>query len=590
MYVYYNEVMKTLRIEPIKKPNKMISYWKKEWRVVLCVIITALLFDGSMSIGPILQGKLVDAIVDAAPLDRVIYQAMLFVGTILAIQVVRGLKRFYVRRFANRTSATMRRMLYNNIMNLDFTELSKESTADLMNKAVADVDICVEGMRKVTTEIFDTGVLMSAYLISMLIYDVRLTLIACIFIPVAMGLAEYLKKIIVKYTRQARAQSSKVAETTYEDVQHMMLYRMNGLEGMNLDAYKRELEDLEKKSVKSNILENSMQPIYNAISLLGIAGIFYIGGGKVVQEIWTVGMFSAYLIIFTALATKASKAAKLFNSYQKATVSWKRIKPYLKEYIDTKESNHGENIGNEKMHLLIRNLSFTYPDMLEPILKDLDLEAQEGEIIGVTGPIACGKSTLGKALTGIYSYNGHIYLNEKELSGYEQNDRCQKISYMGHAPELLSDTIYENITLGIEGNIEPVLQDVCFLEDLKKMPEGTKTQVGNGGIRLSGGQQDRIALARALYRKSRILILDDPFSAVDMKTENKIIENLRKNYQDRIIILISHRLAIFPKTDKILLLNEEGRSEIGSHEELMKTSQLYQTIYNLQMGGTLDEK
>jgi ABC-type multidrug transport system fused ATPase/permease subunit len=166
------------------------------------------------------------------------------------------------------------------------------------------------------------------------------------------------------------------------------------------------------------------------------------------------------------------------------------------------------------------------------------------------------------------------------------------ISYLGHDPQLLSDTIYNNITLGSGKDINSVLKDVCFDTDLKSMPEGQDTLVGNGGVRLSGGQQSRIALARTLINKNKIIVLDDPFSAVDMKTEEKIIKNIKNNYKNSLIILISHRLTIFSEVNQIILLHGDKTAEYGTHNELMKSSELYRTIYNLQCtnGGDNDER
>ena len=160
--------------------------------------------------------------------------------------------------------------------------------------------------------------------------------------------------------------------------------------------------------------------------------------------------------------------------------------------------------------------------------------------------------------------------------------RSQKISYMGHEPQLLSDTIYENITLGDKGDVSFVLRMVCFDKDLETMKDGIQTRVGNGGVRLSGGQQARIALARTLYHKRKLIILDDPFASVDKKTEEVILRNIKKESKDSIIILISHRLAQFGTMDKVLLMHSNKTYEIGTHKELLYQSNLYSQLYCLQ--------
>ncbi|MBB6630715.1 ATP-binding cassette domain-containing protein [Clostridium algidicarnis] len=578
--------MAKLKIEPMKQPDKIINYWKKEKFVVSCIVIFGLSFNSAMILGPIYQGKLIDSIVGGDRLSSVVILAGTYVALIGTIQLLRYFKRFYIRRFANSTSATMRLMIYNNIMHKSTLELDNENTGNLMTRAISDVDLCVEGMRKFTTELFDTGVLMAAYIISLLAYDVKITVLSILFIPIAMMIAEKLKSIICKYSIDFRKKSSEVADITYDSIENAMLYRANGMEAQNRVKYNADLEDLQNKAIKANILENSMQPIYNVIAMLGIIMVIYLGGAKVINGGWTVGIFSTYITMFIIIANKASKAAKLFNSVQKTQVSWKRIKPYLKEY-ESKDTV--SNINKDSTKLLVENVGLCYEAGKENIIENISFEGKQGEIIGVTGPIASGKSTLGLSLTGLYPYIGSIKIDGKELKDYSEYERSQVISYLSHKPELLSDTIYNNITLGNEQDITSVLKDVCFDTDLAAMPDGQNTLVGNSGIRLSGGQQARISLARALLNKNKIIILDDPFSAVDMKTEEKIIENLKNKYKHSLIILISHRLTIFSRINQVIFLNNNKTADYGGHNELMKTSNLYATIFNLQCTESGDD-
>ena len=574
--------MVKFKIEPMEHPNKIINYWKKEKLTVVLIIIFGISCNGGTVLGPIYQGKLIDSIAYGYSLYSTLKLAVIYVLVIASIQILRYFKRFYIRRFANSTSATMRFMIYNSIMHKDAAELDKEDVGNLMTRMVSDVDLCVEGMRKFTTEIFDTGVLMISYIISLFVYDAKITALSIIFIPVAMIIAEKLKGRIYRYSTAFRKKSSEVAGVTYDIVENSMLYRVNGVESQNREKYKEDLEGLQNKAIKANILENSMQPIYNVIAMLGVIIVIYLGGQNVNKGVWTVGIFSTYITMFTAMAYKASKVAKLFNSVQKSQVSFKRIEPYLLEY---KSKDTDTNINLEDTNLSVKNLSFSYGENKDSIIEDISFEANSGEIVGITGSIASGKSTLGLSLLGIYPYLGSIKIDGKELRDYTEYERSQMISYLGHNPQLLSDTIYNNITLGGGQDISDVIKDVCFNTDLEKMSDQENTLVGNSGVKLSGGQQARIALARALINKNKIIILDDPFSAVDMKTEEKIIENLRNNYKRSLIIIISHRLAIFEKIDKVILLKEDKTAEYGTHEELLRESDIYATIFNLQHMG-----
>ena len=580
--------MAKAKIKAIKNPDKIISYWKNEKFAVTLIIVFGIIFNSATVLGPIYQGKLIDAILLRSSLSTIVYLSIIFVTIIASIQLMRYFKRFYIRRFANSTSATMRLMIYNNIMNKSITELDKEDVGNLMTRAISDVELCVEGMRKFTTEVFDTGVLMLSYLITMLLYDIKITILACIFIPVAMFLAEKMKVIIYKYSIAFRIKSSEMASLTYDIIENSTLYRVSGIEEQNRKKYIVELEDLQNKAIKASILENSMQPIYNIIAMFGVIIVIYYGGMRVIDGYWTVGKFSSYLIMFTAMAVKASKAAKLFNSVQKSQVSWKRIKPYLSDYYLKDKT---ANIQLESTQLVVKNLAFTYPFAKDSVIENISFTCEQGQIIGVTGPIASGKTTLGIALLGQYNYEGSIKIDGKELRSYTEYERSQMISYLGHRSQLLSDTIYNNITMGNEIDITQVLKDVSLEDDLSAMPNGINTIVGNSGIRLSGGQQARVSLARALLNKSKIIILDDPFSAVDLKTEEEIIKNLKRNYKESIIIIISHRLNIFDQIDNIILIHNDKKIQYGTHQQLMESSELYSTIYNLQgIGGNRNEE
>lgn len=570
--------MKVLNLEMPKHPERMWEYWKKEWRAVVMITLTGTVFNAAMSAGPMLQGHVIDLILAGEPSSLIGRWIAGYLLAILAIQALRFLKRYYIRLFANRTNATMRFVVYHNIMNRPVEKLKGERAGDLMTRGISDVKACVEGMRKATTEIFDTGVLMVAYIISLLSMDVSLTLGACLCIPLSMAAAGMLKQVIFRYTSAYRKQLSLVTDITYEMAENSMLYRITGTEARNLRLYGEELKSLEKKAILSNMLENSMQPIYKTISLFGVVGICYFGGKNVIAGGWTVGVFSAYLSIFFALAVKASKAAKLFNSVQKAQVSWERVKPYLK--LPEEEARQMPKLLPSP-GLVMSHMSFTYPGADKPVVEDVSFEVLPGQLIGVTGPVASGKSTLGLALQGLYPYDGDILIGGVQLRDCPAKTISAVVSYMGHDSHLLSDTIYHNITLGDEGDIRQVLSDVCFEEDLASMPEGIHTLVGTSGIRLSGGQQARLALARALYHRGNLLVLDDPFSAVDQKTEQRIIRNLRKHYSDCAILLISHRVACFEEADRVVLVNR-GRAVCRTHSQLMEESPVYQALFNLQ--------
>ena len=213
----------------------------------------------------------------------------------------------------------------------------------------------------------------------------------------------------------------------------------------------------------------------------------------------------------------------------------------------------------------------------------MSLDVAPGQIVGVTGPVAGGKSTLGKMFLCEQAYEGSIRLGETELGTMSAWELSQSVGYLGHDPELLSDTVRANICLGEDVDVEGTLRLVQLDEEVAAMPQGADTLVGAGGMRLSGGQQARLALARTLARKRSLYVLDDPFSAVDKTTEQAIMAGLREQTAGGVVILISHRLTLFPELDQVVWV-EDGHATVSTHARLMQDCPAYRAFYTKQAG------
>ena len=556
-------------------------YFRKEKWLLLTVTITGILYNVGMVAGPWFEGQMVQYLCDIIGGKKrpsaMVSLVVCYVLTIFFVQFMRYLKRLYVRKFANNISKNMKMILYRNL--LYQKNIEKEDAGTMMTKIIADADACVEGMRKFTTEIFDTGIVMIAYFVMLLSYDWRLTILSMLFPPIAYILAERLKAIVTRNVQLSRESSGRLNASTLERITNALTYRIYGQEKNRNAEYELYLEDYEKKAVRANLWENAMQPVYQVISMIGTVMIIWFGGRNVLGTgwlVWNIAAFSTFFACYRKLAVKSSKAAKLFNAVQKAQVSWKRIKPYLKETQEEKCIEH-----TQAALLEVSGLTFAWPGQ-NPLFANVTFKGNPGQILGITGEVACGKSTFGRIFTGELPYDGKIAMGNISFDGKE--GYISGVGYLGHQPELFDGTIEENICMGKPGDVEEVLHAVCMDREVALLPEKTHTRIGSGGVRLSGGQQARIALARTLYHKKPLMILDDPFSAVDMETEKQIYENLRLWGKDSIILLISHRLGLFPKFDQVLWL-ENGKVYVASHDRLMQEKEHYRLLYEEQERG-----
>ena len=580
------------------QPDRILSYFKAEWQVLLAVTISGLIYNVGLLAGPWFEGKMTGCLVDilrgAGQFGDMLILVLSYVAVIVIVQSSRYIKRFYVRRFANNVNRRMKEILYGSLVRKSRASLKEEGEGHVITKAILDVDDCVEGMRKFTTETFDTGVALAAYAGMLLWYDWRLALLCMLFPPISYMTAEKMKKMIQRTGAAYKEQSGALSAATLDRAENAITYRVFGREKERQNAYEENLSAYEKAAVRANIWNTAMPPVYRVISMAGVLFILYFGQKNVLGtgwRAWGIAAFTTFLSCFVKLSVKSSSAAKLFNAVHKAQVSWNRIKPLLtrkdertaiedqtaeNHARECKEKNDTVPAGNTEttvQKIQISHLNFAYPDG-KKILDDICLSAEKGQIIGITGAVAC---------------EGQILVDGTDLQAMDEADRTKRIGYLGHDPELFFDSVENNILLGEKKEADDYLKAVCMEQEVAEMEDGKQTAVGNGGVRLSGGQAKRLALARTLCHKKPVLILDDPFSALDKSTERQIFANLKAQAKENIVLLISHRLYLFPQMNQIIWM-EDGKTVVGTHEELLVKVPEYKKLFTEEGGAESEDR
>ena len=573
---------------PMKKdksfrPDRVLSYFRVEWFPLLLVTLSGLVYNIGLLAAPWFEGRLAQCLADILGGSETAAQMALlvlaYIAVTLLVQAARFIKRFYVRRFANNINRRMKGILYANLVRQSRAALEKEGAGELMTKAISDVDDCVEGMRKFTTEVFDTGVALAGYAVMLLVYDWRLAILGLLFTPVSYVCAAGMKKPVQRAGAAYKKAAGALSSATLDRARNAVTYRIYGCEEARMEKYEEALSLSEKTAVRNNVWQSALPPLYLAASEAGTLFILWFGAKNVLGtgwNHWDIAAFTTFLSCFTKLVVKSSKVAKLFNAVQKAEVSWKRIRPLMKtpEQLDALQIPAAQEVT-------LKKLAFSYGE--EPVFSGLSLTAHPGDIVGITGPVACGKSTLGRVFLCEAPYQGSVCFGGRELSALTPRQIAATVGYLGHDPELSADTVQNNVLCGSEQDAMPWLAAAALKEEVLAMEKGTETVIGSGGTRLSGGQAQRLALARTLAHPRPVLVLDDPFSALDRSTEDAIFAELQAYARDKVVFLISHRLYHFPQMQQIIFM-EGGRTTVGTHGELMAAVPVYRQLYESQTG------
>jgi ATP-binding cassette subfamily B multidrug efflux pump len=597
----------------------IIPYLKQVAGLLIVGSVGGLVMNTVVVLPAILLGRLIDTAMASsegkATSQDVLLAGMAYTGAMAVYQGARLVKRWGLRMGNQRIIASVRADALRGVLNWPMEQLHQVPVGDLMARTIGDVDVMGRGIAELTTETWDTVLFSISLIAGMLVIAPRLTLLTLLPVPLGLLLARFTGRWVIERTIAMREESAALTAYLQERLTGLRVVRLFGRVDFAVERAAQLSLQLAQANLSIIRLRAGLQPVYTALITSGVVLVIWLGGKNVVAGVMTLGGLIAYLDLYSRFVGRGHRIPQLFNSVQSGAAAYGRLVPLLAAPLPREASwrftfwphaipaidrhpTPPEPRPLQPCAVSIREVTFSFPGDNGAVLDRLSLEVPPGALVAVTGPVGSGKSALARALLGLYPLQaGSILLNGQALEALSPAERTAWIGYLPQNPFLFSGTVRENVTLNLaDGSAEKMHEQLAHLiwlagleEDVRVFPDGLDTLIGEQGVRISGGQRQRIALARAFAVHPGLLILDDPFSSVDVDTESRIIARLHETFgpgapieQQATIIFFSHRLAVFPLADLVVVLEKGRIVEQGTHVSLLQSEGLYARIYRAQ--------
>lgn len=480
----------------------------------------------------------------------------------------------------------LRNDLFEHLESLSYSYYQRNRTGDLMARATNDLNAVRMLLGPAIMYSANTLVFTAAALPLMLTISHKLTLLAFLPLPIASVVIQYFGKRIHHRFEKIQAMFSDISARAQENFSGARVIRAYAQEAAEIASFETANQEYIKRSMKLVRLMGMLWPTLQLMLGCAVAIVLWVGGRTVLQGKMAVEDFAKFLFYIAQLTWPVIALGWVINIFQRGTASMGRINEILtaKPEIDDREAVLGE--VEIRGDIEFRNLTFSHHGTL--VLQEVNLSIAAGTSLAIVGPTGSGKTTLVNLIPRIYDAEpGTVLIDGRPIRDYRLATLRREIGFVPQETFLFSDTIRENIGFGADQatmeEVERAARAANIAHDIAGFPDRYSTMVGERGLTLSGGQKQRTAIARALLRNPRILVLDDALSSVDTQTEDKILNHLREVMQGRTTIFISHRVSTVRNADCIAVLDGGRIVETGTHDELIALDGYYTDLYNKQM-------
>ncbi len=566
---------------------------QNKWRMLVTGIFIALNMY-LLVIPSKIIGNIIDLLYNIEQNSKQIYTNIFYLlGMSILLLIVRVIWKYYDTYLPRILEKNIRLGLFKQLLCIKVPKLQNMKNGEMMSyftKDIFEIRICAHHLISFATRIIFTVLFTGFAMIQNV--DFRLTLIVMspMFLT-AIAIIKIRYNIDKSYI-YSQKNFTKMSEYIQESTDAIRTTKAYHGESKQIEDFIKLGEDVKNSNYKVNFYSSLLSFCINICFGLSFGLAILFGAPLVINNVISVGDFVAFNSYITLFINPICWIPSVFSRYRRGKISYDRLQKIFdieKEYDTLKLSNKNPNGEIKKFdgNIVIKNLTFNYPDYIDKVLDDINIKIAKGETLGIIGKIGSGKSTLMNLLVRLYPVkNNKIFIDGEDINNIPIEVIRDNVCYITQDNFLFSTTIKDNVSLFKEDfddeDIKNSITEAMIYDEVMNMPSEMDTKIGERGVELSGGQKQRLVISRAFLNKSSIVIFDDTFSALDNKTEQKVLKNIKRLVKGRTCIIVSNRISDIKHADKIIVLDSGKIAEFGTHSELMELKKLYYEFYKEQ--------
>jgi len=561
-----------------------IPYWKRMFLVIGCIIVTSIL--------GLVPPMLIKNIIDKALPQKDLRLLSLFIFVSIGITIILGLllvaQSYLTIWISKRIMLTMKNQMYSHLQRMSLNFYSAAKPGEIITRLTSDIDGIQDIFNSTVVNALSSLFVLTSTAIVLVTMNWKLALVGMIILPTFIFPTRKVGKMKWKIATKSQEKISDLNQIIQENfsISGAILTKIFTKETFEYEKFEQINEEVTSLQIRESIVGRWFRMTITTFIAIGPMLIYFYGGYLFIKGEISIGSIIAFVALLGRLYSPVSQLSNIHIDVTRSLALFTRIFEYFDQKQDIVDNPRAHSLGIIKGKVAFNKVSFSYNHEVE-VLEDISFSVEPGTMVALVGPSGAGKTTITNLIPRLYDVvAGSIKIDDQDIRDVTLESLRKQIGIVMQEPYLFNDTIEENLRYGKSDATEEEIIKACkaaYIHDfIMTLPEAYKTVVGNRGIKLSGGEKQRVSIARVILKNPRIIILDEATSSLDSVSEESIQKAMVPLLSNRTSFVIAHRLSTILASDQILVIENGIVAELGKHEELINQEGLYKHLYETQ--------